>query len=99
MQSLIDIRANIDDDQAWETLRLEQFQTQRVNLNPGTMGFMPMTVRKTLHSQINGDPFPLAQYNQGRAALAELRNLLANLWGFTTITLPSAAARRKFAAN
>lgn len=66
----------------WETLRREQFPTERLNLNPGTLGTPSIAVRAAIAAfrAEDEEAWPLGRYVRGRAALRRARATAAALW-------------------
>jgi len=60
----------------------EQFHSERLNLNPGTMGSPSREVREAALKFYEGDlaAYPLGQYLRGRELLKSTRALAAQIW-------------------
>lgn len=67
----------------WEQLRGEQFATERLNLNPGTLGTPAASVHAAMRSFRDEDEeaWPLGRYVRGREALRRARAAATALWG------------------
>lgn len=73
----------IDDDNYWEFFRENHFQSDRINLNPGTLGTTSTPVKRiryNQHSSKNMEGFPLGSYEHGRNSHGEINKLCAELW-------------------
>lgn len=67
----------------WETIRETQFNTERINLNPGTLGTPSLAVKnvrkdQSIVNETNGSP--LAMYECGRRYLSEIKDVCQDLW-------------------
>jgi len=67
----------------WEAIRETQFNTGRVNLNPGTLGTPSLAVKNVRNglaivNETNGSP--LAMYECGRTYLSEIKDVCQTLW-------------------
>ncbi len=71
------------DGEAWEALRVAGFPSERINLNPGTLGTPSAAVRRAMQQfQAEEDgAWPLGQYVRGRDALRRARARATALWG------------------
>ncbi|MCE3282878.1 MAG: hypothetical protein K0Q66_1615 [Chitinophagaceae bacterium] len=70
-------------EQEWEAFRGEYFPTERVNLNPGTLGTVSTVVKQVrqdaaINATIEGNP--LGMYDHGRKKLGEIKSLCNQLW-------------------
>lgn len=75
--------ARLDDEALWERFRATFFPTDRLNLNPGTLGTPSRLVQEAM-GRLQADEmhaFPLGQYVRGREVLRRLRGLASQLWG------------------
>ncbi|TCJ17406.1 NAD-dependent epimerase/dehydratase family protein [Flaviaesturariibacter flavus] len=71
------------DEGGWGGFRERFFLTERINLNPGTLGTPSAAVREARGKGLqNGalDGYPLGMYEQGRKDLGEIKNLCSELW-------------------
>jgi UDP-sulfoquinovose synthase len=73
----------VTDEQNWSVFREEFFGTERINLNPGTLGTtstLVKNVRKnaSVTKVIEGNP--LGMYEHGRKYLAEIKAVCKELW-------------------
>jgi len=74
---------NIKDETYWESFREQFFKSDRINLNPGTLGTTSTPVKGTRaykHTSKNLDSYPLGSYEHGRKSLAEIKKLCNQLW-------------------
>ncbi len=74
---------NITDEVYWDLFREQHFHTDRINLNPGTLGTTSVSVKKSRNNQHpTKDPegFPLGSYESGRKSLADISELCMELW-------------------
>ncbi len=67
----------------WEAFRKTFFHTDRLNLNPGTLGTVSTTVKdvrwnSSTTAKLSGNPIGL--YEEGRAKLAEVVNVCNEIW-------------------
>lgn len=70
------------DAHAWEATRLGLFPTERLNLNPGTLGTCAAPVRRAVEAfRAETDGYPLGQYVAGREALRRARAAATAIWG------------------
>ncbi len=69
-------------EQYWESFRVKHFASERINLNPGTLGTTPLPIRAVRNGDKAGsyNGFPLGAYEQGRKSHAEINRLCAELW-------------------
>ncbi len=73
----------IEDNKYWEYFREQHFQSDRINLNPGTLGTTSTPVKRiryNQHSSKNMEGFPLGSYEHGRNSHGEINKLCAELW-------------------
>ncbi len=73
----------IDDDNYWAHFREQNFQSERINLNPGTLGTTSAPVKQiryNQHSSKNFEGFPLGSYEHGRKSHGEIKSLCSELW-------------------
>ncbi len=73
----------IDDDCYWELFREQYFQSERINLNPGTLGTTSAPVKRiryNQHASKNMEGFPLGSYEHGRKSHGAINDLCAELW-------------------
>lgn len=76
----------IDDDNYWDYFRETHFQSDRINLNPGTLGTTSMAVKRiryNQHSSKNMEGYPLGSYEHGRRSHGEINKLCDELWPST----------------
>lgn len=76
-------KVDIKDELYWDIFREQHFQSDRINLNPGTLGTTAAIVRKSRNQQHpTKDPegFPLASYESGRKSLSDINQLCDELW-------------------
>jgi UDP-sulfoquinovose synthase len=67
----------------WQSFRKQYFQSERINLNPGTLGTTSSVVKSVFsgeHSSKFPDGFPLNYYEQARQGLESVTNICAELW-------------------
>lgn len=70
------------DAAAWEALRRATFPSDRLNLNPGTLGTCAAPIRRAVEAfRADTDGYPLGQYVAGREALRRARAAATALWG------------------
>ncbi len=104
----------IKDEAFWGLFREQHFQSERINLNPGTLGTISSLVKGSRnHNNPTKDPegFPLGSYESGRKSLEEINALASELWpspGYNltvthstsqTVNLLALAMLRKFQKN
>lgn len=73
----------ITNEQDWTTFQEQNFKTDRINLNPGTLGTVSTAVKKvrTDNSVLNTiEGNPLGMYEHGRTKLSEINDLCKELW-------------------
>jgi UDP-sulfoquinovose synthase len=73
----------IDDDNYWQFFREQHFPSDRINLNPGTLGTTSMPVKKIRYNQNplhNMEGYPLGSYEHGRRNHSEINKLCAEIW-------------------
>ena len=73
----------IDDDNYWEFFREQHFQSDRINLNPGTLGTTSAQVKRiryNQHSSKNMEGYPLGSYEHGRKSHGAINDLCTELW-------------------
>ncbi len=73
----------VDDDNYWDFFRDQHFQSDRINLNPGTLGTTSTPVKKiryNQHSSKNMEGYPLGSYEHGRRSHGEINKLCSELW-------------------
>jgi UDP-sulfoquinovose synthase len=73
----------VHDEQKWSEFRKENFNTNRINLNPGTLGTVSAPVKNVRNNSsvtkaLEGSP--LGMYEHGRKYLSEIRSLCSDLW-------------------
>lgn len=76
-------KINITDESYWDLFREQHFHTDRINLNPGTLGTTAVSVKKSRNNQHpmkDPEGFPLGSYESGRASLADITVLCDELW-------------------
>ncbi len=67
----------------WESIRETQFNTERVNLNPGTLGTPSVAVKNVRKNNTVvkiTDGSPLGMYELGRTHLSEIKSLSNEIW-------------------
>ena len=76
-------KADITDEQYWDLFRELHFHSERINLNPGTLGTTAASVKRSRnHQHTSKDPegFPLGSYESGRRSLEDINSLCDELW-------------------
>lgn len=73
----------VSDEQYWKQFRETNFYTERINLNPGTLGTTSLPVKKVrqdagILGRLEGNP--LGMYEHGREHLANIRAICDELW-------------------
>lgn len=73
----------VSNEAEWRTFQEKNFKTDRINLNPGTLGTVSAAVKSVRQnsatlSNIEGNP--LGMYDHGRKKLAEINQLCKELW-------------------
>jgi UDP-sulfoquinovose synthase len=73
----------VTDEERWRSFREQYFYTDRINLNPGTLGTASSVVKNVRRSiavtnAIEGNP--LGMYDFGRKNLSEIKALCNELW-------------------
>jgi UDP-sulfoquinovose synthase len=89
-----DINMLINEEE-WKTFREKNFKTDRINLNPGTLGTVSTAVKNVridnaVLNMIEGNP--LGMYDHGRKKLSEINGLCNELWPNTGYNLMVANA-------
>ncbi len=74
---------DVTDEQYWTVFRESNFDIERVNLNPGTLGTASVAVKNVrkdanLTKPVEGNP--LGMYELGRKKLAEIRSIANEIW-------------------
>jgi len=69
-----------NDDRYWHSFREQHFATDRINLNPGTLGTTSAPVKKIRNNTQHADGYPLAMYEAGRVKNDEIHRLCNELW-------------------
>jgi UDP-sulfoquinovose synthase len=67
----------------WEAIRETQFNTERVNLNPGTLGTPSVAVREVRKNNAVAkslDGSPLGMYEFGRNHLSQIKEICNEIW-------------------
>jgi UDP-sulfoquinovose synthase len=82
-ETVAEEKDTVTEEQEWKAFREEYFNTERINLNPGTLGTTSLPVRNVrqstaITSAIQGNP--LGMYEHGRKSLAEIKSLCNELW-------------------
>ncbi len=84
-----------DNTDYWEQYRKKYFPSERINLNPGTLGTLSIPVKKARrHAEENGElsAFPLGVYENASQKLDEVMHLAEEIWpmpGFDVVVTPS----------
>ena len=76
-------KMEIEDEMYWEIYRDQFFHSDRINLNPGTLGTTSNPVKRIRYHQQtskNLEAFPLGSYEHGRRSHGEINKLCAELW-------------------
>ncbi len=73
----------ITNESEWRTFREKNFKTDRINLNPGTLGTVSAAVKNvrldsSVLNTIEGNP--IGMYEHGRKKLSEINKLCNELW-------------------
>lgn len=78
----------------WASLRTREFPGPRINLNVGTLGTTPRSVRAAQREFWRGGlrAWPLGQYQRGRAAARRVRELAGGLWGASSVAVTVGAS-------
>lgn len=78
----------------WASLRAREFPGSRINLNAGTLGTSPRSVRAAQREFWRGGlrAWPLGQYQRGRAAARRVRELACRLWGASNLAVTGGAS-------
>jgi UDP-sulfoquinovose synthase len=82
--------AVLSDEAYWELFREQYFHSERINLNPGTLGSTSTPVKqKRNHQHLIKDPegYPLGSYESGRKSLEVISDLCKDLWPSTGYNL------------
>lgn len=77
------LTTNPDTEKGWNDFKIKYFNTDRINLNPGTLGTISSPVKEVrakiaAEAEVEGNP--LGMYELGRKNLQEIKDVCNELW-------------------
>lgn len=77
-------------EQSWKQFREKNFKSDRINLNPGTLGTVSAPVKNVRHNTYSKyclEGNPVGMYEHGRQKIDDIRNICRELWPSTGYNL------------
>ena len=72
--------ASVKDERYWHQFREKHFASDRINLNPGTLGTTSAPVKRIRSTTQSLEAYPLAMYEAGRIKNDEIHTLCEEMW-------------------